>query len=169
MIFAIVFVVVAKVDTCFRPLTSRGSTRDGGPLFILSLGTLYYECVLTSAFRTAPNALNNLKAKFKAVFKKKDKKPKEGASTSGTTEAAKVDTPAAATAGTATLVLAPTPGKEAPATEAAKPVTETTTGAATEAKPETPVAAADTTSEAPAAPVVAEAGAATDTKPAGTA
>ncbi len=53
--------------------------------------TLYHEYTLTSVFRTAPNALTNLKAKLKAAFRKKDKKPKEGDSAAG---AAKADAPA---------------------------------------------------------------------------
>ncbi|TGJ88203.1 hypothetical protein E0Z10_g601 [Xylaria hypoxylon] len=118
----------------------------------------------------APNALTNLKAKFKAVFRKKDKKAKEGDTAGGATEATKADTPAAAT------TAAAAPGGGAPAIEVAKtdeavqPTTDTAAGAVTEAKPEdkvveTPVAAADATAKAPAA---AEIGVATDTKPAGT-
>ncbi|KAI3335543.1 hypothetical protein F4824DRAFT_500768 [Ustulina deusta] len=118
-----------------------------------------------------PNALTNLKAKLKAAFRKKDKKPKEGDSAAG---AAKADAPAAAAAAAAATA---TPGGEAPAVDApkteetVKPATDTAAGAATEAKPEdkateTAAAAADAPAEAPAA---AETSATTDTKPAGTA
>ncbi|KAJ2992089.1 hypothetical protein NUW58_g2293 [Xylaria curta] len=152
---------------------------------LASPSTLYYECTLTPVFCIAPNALTNLKAKFKAVFRKKDKKAKEGESTAGTTEATKTEAPAAATAAAAAPEPAPVPapapapaaGGEVPATEAAKteeaakPVTDTASGAVTEAKPEqkaaeNPVAAADATAAAPAA---AEIGVATDTKPTGAA
>lgn len=48
-----------------------------------------------------PNALSNLKAKLKAAFRKKDKKPKEADSTAAPkTDAAKTDAPVAAAATT---------------------------------------------------------------------
>ncbi|KAI0433731.1 hypothetical protein F5Y09DRAFT_42860 [Xylaria sp. FL1042] len=93
MMHMIVSVIIVKTDTSFPPPHFGWLDQKWRVLPIRSSRTLYHEYVLTFVFRTAPNALTNLKAKFKAAFRKKDKKAKEGESSGAATEAAKTDTP----------------------------------------------------------------------------
>lgn len=76
------------------PLTSGGSTEYGESIPIRCTSSLVARVHANACVCTAPNALTNLKAKLKAAFRKKDKKPKAGESSGEATEAAKVDAPA---------------------------------------------------------------------------